>query len=150
MIELTRFPIPNDELHRDTFDYPGLARAADLIGQLGDSRYLDKLPALFHEFEETGTTAALGYQHPGDLRRGYPTFFRTVVYPLIQPAAYCLAATQEGKQILADLYNNVSVVEQELAGEKAPSRDLAVDCLTAQERYHFFLDESQPIEVGNR
>ncbi|MEY3329586.1 MAG: hypothetical protein RLZZ115_2469, partial [Cyanobacteriota bacterium] len=39
-IELTRFPVPNDEEHRGTSDYPGLIRAADLIGQLADPRYI--------------------------------------------------------------------------------------------------------------
>src|SRR5207237_927962 len=83
-IELTRFPVPNDEEHQDTYGYPGLTRAADLIGQLSDPRYLQKIPALFYEFEETGTNQQLGYRHPGDLRAGYPTFYRQVVYPFIQ------------------------------------------------------------------
>ena len=34
-IEHTRFPVPKDETHASTADYPGLVRAADLIGQLG-------------------------------------------------------------------------------------------------------------------
>jgi hypothetical protein len=46
-IELTRFPVPADEEHSDTVNYPGLVRAADLIGQLSDPRYLQKIPALF-------------------------------------------------------------------------------------------------------
>src|SRR5438067_7367808 len=32
-IELTRFPVPTDEDHKDTKSFPGLVRAADLIGQ---------------------------------------------------------------------------------------------------------------------
>src|SRR4051794_23180101 len=35
-IEHTRFPVPEDEMHDDTSDLPGLVRAADLIGQLAD------------------------------------------------------------------------------------------------------------------
>ena len=35
-IEHTRFPVPQGETHADTADYPGLIRAADLIGQLAD------------------------------------------------------------------------------------------------------------------
>jgi hypothetical protein len=49
-IEHTRFPVPEDEQH-STADYPGLLRAADLIGQLADVNYLRKIPALFAEFE---------------------------------------------------------------------------------------------------
>src|SRR4029079_2543336 len=35
-IENTRFPFPEDEQHFSTNDFPGLLRAADLIGQLAD------------------------------------------------------------------------------------------------------------------
>jgi hypothetical protein len=59
-IELTRFPVPLDTDHQDTRNYPGLVRAADLIGQLSDPRYLHKIPALYYEFEETGVNKALG------------------------------------------------------------------------------------------
>lgn len=114
LIEFTRFPVPHGADYQDTTHLPGLARAADLIGQLGDSRYLEKLPALFHEFAEVGTDKVLGYQHPGDLRMGYPRFFQAVVQPLIQPAARYLQATQEGQQVVRQLYANVAVVEREL------------------------------------
>jgi len=53
-IEHTRFPVPHDERHESTDDFPGLVRAADLIGQLADINYLRKLAALFCEFCETG------------------------------------------------------------------------------------------------
>ena len=141
MIELTRFPIPNDALHQDTTHLPGLARAADLIGQLGDSRYLEKLPALFHEFAETGANQSLGYQHPGDLRLGYPQFFQSVVQPLIQPAVRYLQATQGGQQVLHQLRHNVSVVEQERMAATTPVNDRAAPSVWVGDRYHFFLSE---------
>src|SRR5215813_5011686 len=53
-IEHTRFPVPEDEQHESTDDFPGLVRAADLIGQLADINYLRKQAALFNEFRETG------------------------------------------------------------------------------------------------
>jgi hypothetical protein len=112
-IELTRFPVPADEDHQDTVNYPGLVRAADLIGQLSDPRYLQKISALFYEFEETGTNKSLGYATPGDLRKNYPKFYWNVVYPYIQPGLRYLELTQEGKQILANLYANIFVVEHE-------------------------------------
>ena len=55
-IEHTRFPVPEDEAHKSTGDFPGLVRAADLIGQLADINYLRKQPALFNEFRETGAS----------------------------------------------------------------------------------------------
>jgi hypothetical protein len=112
-IELTRFPVPLDEEHSDTINYPGLVRAADLIGQLSDPRYLQKIPALFYEFEETGVNKSLGYCNPGDLRKNYPNFYWKGVYPYIQTALRYLETTQEGKQIIANLYANVFRVEHE-------------------------------------
>jgi hypothetical protein len=112
-IELTRFPVPADEEHSDTVNYPGLARAADLIGQLSDPRYLPKISALFDEFEETGANKTFGYRTPGDLRKNYPNFYWNVVFPYIQPALRYLELTLEGKQIVAHLYANVFRVEHE-------------------------------------
>lgn len=110
-IELTRFPVPKDEDHQDTKEYPGLVRGGDLIGQLSDPRYLQKISALFYEFEETGTNKTLGYKNPSDLRKNYPKFYWGVVYPFIEPALEFLDVTLEGKQILANLYSNVFRVE---------------------------------------
>lgn len=112
-IELTRFPVPADEVYQDTHHYPGLTRAADLIGQLSDPRYLQKIPTLFYEFLETGTSQHLGYRHPGDIRAGYPTFYYTVVFPLIQDALLYLEATQEGREIVRQLEANVRMAKQD-------------------------------------
>jgi len=112
-IELTRFPVPAVEDHQDTVNYPGLIRASDLIGQLSDQRYLKKISALFYEFEETGVNKLLGYRHPGDLRKNYPKFYWHGVFPYIKDALYYLSLTQQGKQIIANLYSNVFVVEHE-------------------------------------
>ncbi len=112
-IELTRFPVPSAEDHQETTNFPGLIRASDLIGQLSDPRYLRKIGALFYEFEETGVNKALGYRHPGDLRRDYPKFYWNSVHPYIQDALHYLSLTQQGKQIVANLYSNVFVVEHE-------------------------------------
>ncbi|NJK28528.1 MAG: metal-dependent phosphohydrolase, partial [Coleofasciculaceae cyanobacterium SM2_3_26] len=83
-IELTRFPVPSAEDHQDTHNFPGLVRAADLIGQLSDPRYLKKIAALFYEFKETGTSDVLGYRHPGDLRKNYAKFYWNGVYPYLE------------------------------------------------------------------
>ena len=82
MFRAPRFPVPEDETHADTADYPGLVRAADLIEQLADVNYLRKIPALFAEFNEIGTNNKLGYRSPADLRANYPEFFWTAVRPL--------------------------------------------------------------------
>ncbi|HBB30637.1 MAG TPA: metal-dependent phosphohydrolase [Cyanobacteria bacterium UBA8803] len=118
-IELTRFPVPLDSDHQDTTNYPGLVRAADLIGQLSDPRYLEKTVALFYEFEEIGVNQQLGYRHPDEVRLNYPKFYWKVVYPYIANALEHLKLTQEGKQIIANLYAHVFEVEHETQSKSA-------------------------------
>jgi hypothetical protein len=115
-IELTRFPVPDDEEHSATNDLPGMVRAADLIGQMGDLNYLRKVAALWREFEETGANAKLGYESPADLRKGYAKFFWGVVRPYIEDSLLELQVTQEGKQWIANLYANVFAAEHQAPG----------------------------------
>src|SRR5215475_14647580 len=110
-IEHTRFPVPEKEKHASTADYPGLLRAADLIGQLADINYLRKTSALFTEFRETGMIERLKYNSPADLRANYPQFFWQVVRSYIEDALRYLRVTQEGKQWIANLYANVFSIE---------------------------------------
>ena len=116
-IELTRFPVPDDSDHKGTNHFPGLLRAADLIGQLSDLRYLRKSVALFYEFEEIGTNRVLGYKTPGELRTSYPKFYWGSVYPYVKDALRYLALSQEGKQIVANLYAHVFAVEHGMADD---------------------------------
>ena len=111
MIEMTRFPPPDDPAYKDTASYAGLARAADFIGQLGDPDYLRKLPTLFYEFEQLGTNEQLGYKNPDDMRVGYAGFFWNVVSPYIQDAVKYLRVTLDGKQWVASLHAHVFEVE---------------------------------------
>ena len=110
-IEHTRFPVPECEQHASTADYPGLLRAADLIGQLADINYLRKTSALFAEFRETGVSEKLGYRSADDLRAAYPSFFWNAVRPYIGDALKYLRVTQEGKQWIANLYAHVFSAE---------------------------------------
>jgi hypothetical protein len=110
-IELTRFPVPNDNDHAETDTEPGLVRAADLIGQLADPFYPRKLNALYHEFAETGVAEQLGYKSPADVAEHYPRFFWEKVEPYIGDALQHLSRTVEGKQWIASLYAHVFVEE---------------------------------------
>jgi hypothetical protein len=110
-IEHTRFPVPEDEKHQSTDDFPGLLRAADLIGQLADINYLRKTSALFNEFRETGVADTLEYRTAADLRANYPQFFWQEVKPYIGDALRYLKVTQEGKLWIANLYANVFSME---------------------------------------
>ncbi|HEY7581666.1 MAG TPA: hypothetical protein VH855_29055 [Acetobacteraceae bacterium] len=115
-IELTRFPIPNDEDHTETDTEAGLLRAADLIGQLADPLFPRKVNALFYEFAETGVNGKLGYSSPADLAERYPGFFWTKVEPYIRDARRHLERTVEGRQWLAQLYSNVFAIEHNRQG----------------------------------
>lgn len=116
-IELTRFPVPNADDHQDTVNAPGLVRAADLIGQLSDPRYLRKTTALFYEFEEIGTNKILGYKHPGDLRQNYPKFYWKSIHGYVKDALRYLSLSQFGKQIISNLYSHVFVVEHDMVDD---------------------------------
>lgn len=115
-IELTRFPVPGDKDHAETDTEAGLLRAADLIGQLGDPLYPRKINALYYEFAETGVNVELGYASPADLAERYPRFFWTKVEPYIRDAQRHLEQTVEGRQWLAQLYNNVFVMQYNRPG----------------------------------
>jgi hypothetical protein len=106
-IEMTRFPVPDDDLHADTSGFAGLVRASDFIGQLADPNRMQKYTALFYEFEETGLNAKLGYKTPGDLRSCNIKFYWKSVFPYIQPAVSYLKHTQEGRQWISNLQANV-------------------------------------------
>lgn len=109
-ISFTQFPVPDQPAYQVTDHYPGLARAADLIGQLSDPNYLQKTVALFYEFEELGMNQILGYRSPEDLKLGFPEFYRTQVYTYIRPALAYLQTTDLGQHIVENLNANVSAV----------------------------------------
>lgn len=120
-IERTRFPVPTEEDHLEATDYPGLIRAADLIGQLGDPQYHRKISSLFAEFKETGQAAKMGYTTAADLREGYPKFFWEQVNPFIEEGIRLLRRTQEGQKWVANLYANV-FTEEHAAPAYGPER----------------------------
>ena len=124
-IERTRFPVPDIEASNITDDMPGLVRAADFVGQLGDINHLRHLSALFAELQETGTTAKLGFSNALQLRRDYPHFFWSTARPYLDPATRYLRVTQDGKEWLARLYANV-FTEEHTEAWTGPERALVV------------------------
>lgn len=111
-IERTRFPIPATKKHQRTNDEAGLVRAADLIGQLADPRYLQKLNALFWEFEETGLNATAGYKNPDDVRASYQWFYNNMVAPYIGDGIEYLEMTPGGRKIAWQLRQNYTLASQ--------------------------------------
>jgi hypothetical protein len=111
-VDYTRFPVPDDPAYHETTSEPALVRASDLIGQMADPFYHRKINALYHEFRETGVAEKLNYESPMDLVEHYPDFFWSQVHPLIQPALSYLEQTMEGKQWVAQLYNQIFQVDR--------------------------------------
>ena len=111
-IEFTRFPIPADP-DGQSDEEGSLARAANLIGQLGDPHYLQKANALYYEFEEVGMNEQLGYASPADLMDLYPQFYFSSVSPYLQTAIRYLNVTSSGRMWIAGLYSNVFRAERE-------------------------------------
>ena len=108
-IERTRFPIPDTPEYQAIDDMPGLVRAADLIGQFSDPRYINKLNSLFQEFDEQGINQRIGYKNLQDMCEGYPEFFRTQVSPYIQEGVRLLDMTDTGREIIASMEKNLEL-----------------------------------------
>ena len=64
-----------EDEHEFTDDFPGLVRAADLIGSSRDINYVRKQLARFSEFRETGMCVKLKYNSVADLRANYLDIF---------------------------------------------------------------------------
>jgi len=91
-IEMTRFPVPHDLRYRPTDTLPGLVRVADLIGQMADPQYFQKLSRLFAEFVEISAAERMGFSNAGDLHAGFPEFFYHQVHPYIGAGALTSSA----------------------------------------------------------
>lgn len=108
IIDRTRFPATDAPLGADIRALADLGRSADLIGQFSDRNYLQKLPALFYEFEQNGTNQALGYQQLTDVHAGLSGFYWNRVHGHVKDAIAYLKHTSTGQQIVTELYANVS------------------------------------------
>lgn len=106
-IDYTRFPVPDGPGYRETTSLRALVRAADLLGQLADPKYLQKLPSLYHEFREIGLDRVHGLRSAADLRADFPRFYETTVRPLVGDALVWLSATEEGRRALTSLETNL-------------------------------------------
>jgi len=83
--------------------WPGLLRAAQIIGMVADPDFLLKLTPLFLELKEIGQHEALGYADVAALRARYPNLFWTHFAPHLGRATRYLRATDDGRQWLANM-----------------------------------------------
>jgi hypothetical protein len=78
MLRCTGLDVKIAEIKFKTWEHEILGKilgAADLIGQMADEHYLEKLPFLYHEFKEGGVP---GYKNEFDLLMKTPAFWEMV------------------------------------------------------------------------
>lgn len=102
-IEYSRYPPPPDR-NLETESYPGLLRAAHLIGSIADPNFMLKIKPLVLELEESGMTAQLGFANVEEFLIGYPNMFWTQLYPRVADGMELLKFSGEGRAWLANLH----------------------------------------------
>ena len=124
LISYTQFPKPEIDkpIGAEGEKFQALANlvgSADLIGQLADPMYDEKIPRLFYEFQESGTAEKMGYHSPQDLREGFPGFFINFVRPHIQSALDYLQITEDGRAWVSGLNYHVFSQSHKASIEKS-------------------------------
>jgi hypothetical protein len=113
-IEYARFPPPAGR-NLDTATYPGLLRAAQVIGTVADPDFRLKIKRLMLELTESGLTDQLEVASVEGFVAGYPKLFWTVLHPRIAAGMALLKYTGEGRVWLADLQAHVLRQENRVA-----------------------------------
>ena len=111
-IEYTRFPPPSDR-NFETATYPGLLRAAHLIGAIADPNFKVKMKPLMLELDESGMTAQLGYKTVLEFRNNYGKLFWEMLHPRIADGMALLEMTDEGRAWLANMHAHVLALEHD-------------------------------------
>ncbi|MDP6825870.1 MAG: hypothetical protein QF515_01935 [Pseudomonadales bacterium] len=106
-IEMTRYPVPDASFYQRTNGFGALVRSADLLGQMADPLYLQKLARLYAELVETGEAERLGYRNAREMRDAFPAFYYRHVQPYIGEGLEFLSKTQEGHQWVANLNHHL-------------------------------------------
>lgn len=109
-IEYARFP-PEAGSNTETASYPGLLRAAHLIGAVADPGFMLKLKPLFLELREAGLVERLAFRSVAEFRNDYPAFFWRVLAPFIRDGIRLLEYTDDGRMWLAQMHAHVLAEE---------------------------------------
>jgi hypothetical protein len=111
-IQMTLFPVPKLSKFQTTDTPSAWVRGADLIGQIADPNYRNKLPSLYAEFVEFGEAQRQGYTHANDLWSNFAGFYAAKVQPYIQPSLSYLDATPQGRQWTVRLHRLIAEAQQ--------------------------------------
>ncbi len=102
MIDYARFP-PLLDTHPETKSYPGLLRAAHLIGAIADPYFMQKMKPLTLELSESGVLNQLGFKNVVEFRAGYPELYWKTLNPIIKDGTDLLEYTPPGRVWLASM-----------------------------------------------
>lgn len=112
-LQAGRFPIkPN--YNTDPGSLPGLLRAADIIGTIGDPDYTRKLGPMLIELREAGLTGLFGYEDVAGFHTLYHHQFETELRPLIGKAIRLLELTASGRAWLAGMHAHLLLEQHPL------------------------------------
>lgn len=106
ILDYARFPPPLDRLP-ETDSYPGLLRAAHLIGAVADPYFFHKLKPLTLEMEESGILGLLGFKDVVEFRANYTELFWTTLAPVIRDGAALLEYTTPGRLWLSSMRSHL-------------------------------------------
>ena len=119
IVEYSRFPPPAG-LSLETGSYPGLLRAAQVIGAIADPDFSMKMTRLWLEMRECGLHTKLGFHTVSALRDNYPHFFWSMLHPLIPEGMELLTYTGSGRLWLANMHAHV-LLEEHREGGASPA-----------------------------
>lgn len=95
-----------------TADAPGdWLNAAQLVSQLGDPRFHQRLPRLFRQLQEAGVTQQLEVADMTQLRRYWARHFWERLLPRVAVALPCLQQTGDGELWLARMNGHLLAAE---------------------------------------
>lgn len=117
-VEYSRFPPPEGQ-NQDTATYPGLLRAAQVIGAIADPDFALKMMRLWLEMKECGGKHLMGFNSAIELRNNYPKFFWSMLHPLIPDGMDCMTYTGSGRLWLANMHAHVLLEEHRIPSEVA-------------------------------
>ena len=108
-IEYSRYP-PSRE-HDEISSYPGLLRAAHIIGAVADPDFMLKLKPILLEVNESGMAEQLGYGTVEEFKVGYPDLFWNQLHQLIVEGIRLLKFTGTGRIWLANMHAHLLTEE---------------------------------------
>lgn len=109
ILEVKIFPMPDPT--EEISEFSSLIRTAILVGEIADTRWLQRIAQLYYEYKENGVAELLGYSSPGDLKKNYPSLFWQKIHPCISTSMPFLEATQNGQSMLSLCFANIFTLE---------------------------------------